>query len=187
MQSISRLLLLIITISASALQAATGITKERMLQGMVSNHTRIFSKDDLFAEQLSPQEWYRYLTEVKKYVADNGGNDQKLNASLEAILTANDNLINSIKVTYGALFAKDGSYQDSVAKSSLQKFNEIMADMATIQKNIIKEVYFLKGKKETRELLEQLALFTELTAQKASNDLRKRMNQAMTNMATKKK
>lgn len=59
------------------------LTKDRILMGLVSNHTRVFSKDDLFAESLQPQEWYRYLNEIKKFVAENGKGDQKLTGALD--------------------------------------------------------------------------------------------------------
>lgn len=150
------------------------ITKDKLLLGLVSNHTRVFSKEDLFSEPLQPQEWYRYLNEVKKFVAQNGKGDNKFSSALDRMLENNDALINSIKVAYNALFAPGGSYQENVAKSALQKFDQVATAMADLQKTIVKETYYYRSKKEVKEVLEQLALFIEMTARKAGNDLRKR-------------
>lgn len=167
--------ILLITTENMYGELQTSVSKEKILQILVGNHTRVFSKDDLFEEPVMPQEWYRFLTELKNFVLAQSKGDQKLDAGLNTILENNDALINTLKITYNSLFAKAGDYQIEVIKSSTQKFQQIMSAMQAVQNSLAKETYLYKSKKEARDVLMQVALFTEMTAKKASNDLRKKL------------
>ncbi|MGE0010347.1 MAG: hypothetical protein AB7F19_00090 [Candidatus Babeliales bacterium] len=164
--------MLLITTENLKGELSGAVSKDRILMALTSNHTRVFSKDDLFGEPLSSQEWYRFLNELKKFVAAQGKGDQKLNGTLETILENNDLMVNTIKITYNSLFAKGGSYQEALFTSSMQKLQQVIDAMTAAQKSIAKETYLYKSKKEVRDVLEQVALVIELTAQKARNDLR---------------
>lgn len=153
------------------------VSKDRMFMALSRDHTRVFAKDDLFKERFDPKElqiWYRFLNDVKTFVAANGRGDQKFDTALNSILENNDTLINTLKMTFNSLFAPGGGYQEAVIKNAMQKFQQINDTMATLQKSISKENYLYKSKKDVRDLLERVALYTENTAQTARNNLLKK-------------
>ncbi len=151
-------------------------SKDVILMGLVSNHNLVFGKEDLFVKPLQTQEWYRFLDEVMQFVVQNARGDTTLTTSFAAILSHNDSMINSIKIAYNALFTNSHEYiQEEVARNALTTLENMVVELISLQDLLSAELYIFTSKKEVREVLIKLALFIEVTAQKAAREMLKRM------------
>lgn len=166
--------LAIILCATGSLYAAQ--TKDVILMGLVSNHNLVFGKEDLFVKPLQTQEWYRFLDEAKQFVAQNARGDALLTKAFVIILFDNDSMINSIKIAYNALFTKPHEHiQEEIARNALISLENIVVELELWQNILSEESYIFTSKKDVREVLIKLALFIEVTAQKAARELLKRM------------
>ncbi len=95
---------------------------------------------------------------IKSFAAQSGPSNETVGGSL-------------FNLGKGILGAALSGVSDTIDKN-IKKF---IAD--NLQKSIAKESYLYKSKKEVRDLLEQVALFTEITAQKARTNLLKKTQQ----------
>lgn len=150
-------------------------TKDLILMGLVSNHNLVFGKEDLLSKPLETNEWYRFLNEVIQFVDQNARADATLLRVFDAILENTDMLITNIKVVYNVLCTSSDHMQENVAFNALAHFEDIIEELKELQQELTQQNYFYASKKEVKEILLKLALFIEVTAQKAAHDLQKRL------------
>ena len=147
-------------------------TKEKILMGIVSNHTRVFGVDDLFKAPIDFAPWNAMTKEAEAFVRANAQNDKSILIALNRVLAQNDDLITTMitarSQTTGGIQAQDRDKLLATFKS--------IASQAQDSENTLKRMSLaLTSKKEAREVLTQLAMFVGTTATAASNHLTKKL------------
>ena len=150
---------------------------ERELVLITTTHTKVFSKDSLFAERNEETNaWYDMLDYLQGYVDENAGKDKKL---LEAFALSQDvsyQLINTLKIAYNAVFAGKKSPSRAVvenARSSIEQLKQRRTDLQNMS-NILEDYSpRKKKKKDVKETLLRLILTLDLTINKLAIDFKK--------------
>lgn len=175
MNRIKKTLLAVVALVCTPMMLEALESKDRVLNGIVSNHTRTFAVNDLFKNRIDFNNWNSAINGVRSYIYENAQGDRALINNLNAILRQNDELINTIKITYNTLFASEGCInQPQVIANSFAKFKNIDSISRQIESNLRGTFFFYQKKKDAREILVALAGYIGATAQAAANNLRRR-------------
>jgi hypothetical protein len=158
-------------------QYASGITKNDILQALVSSHNGAFGKDNLYKEQITSDQlnaWNSAMNEMKKFVVANSSNalgmkDGDLTKALSTIEAANIDLVNTIKITRATITSP------ATVKQNISALDRIKQAMLQVQKNINAATFMTNKAEKTlaKEILINAAMFIETTAAKAIRDTAK--------------
>lgn len=160
-----------------AAQYAAGITKNDVMQVLVSSHNLAFGKDNLYAQQIpfaELQKWDEAIRAAKSFVEANSKNqlgikDGDLISALSTIESANMNLINAIKVI------RASTQSPYAIKQNIDILDKIKQAMLIVQSKL-KNATFVLNKAEkmlAKDILISMAMFIETTAAKAIRDTSK--------------
>ena len=99
--NIKNLVLSCMCLMVGDIYSAAITEKEKIIMAITSAHTRVFSKENLITERIAEEDskvWENLLSEIYKYVNKNGRNLVK---DLNKIKIASDQLIDTLRLTYG--------------------------------------------------------------------------------------
>ena len=192
--NIKNLVLSCICLMAGNIYSAAIKESEKIIMAITSAHTRVFSKENLITERISEEDskvWENLLSEIYKYVNKNGRNLAK---DLNKIRVASDQLIDTLRLTYGlyilpnitdsskreeGLNIKSTNASEKINKSAI-KISSIMGKIEDLkeQENIMKRVQdkiiaYKVSSPDVVAVLERLALTVEVTISKVFKDAEK--------------
>ena len=192
--NIKNLVLSCMCLMVGDIYSAAITEKEKIIMAITSAHTRVFSKENLITERIAEEDskvWENLLSEIYKYVNKNGRNLVK---DLNKIKIASDQLIDTLRLTYGlyilpnitdsskreeGLNIKSTNASEKINKSAI-KISSIMGKIEDLkeQENIMKMVQgkivaYKVSSPDVVAVLERLALTVEVTISKVFKDAEK--------------
>ena len=152
------------------------VTKEKINQTIISVHTRVFGKNDLFKSRIDSGDsvaWNDMIQEVKRFVTQNSNNTTTLKNLNQAITFAND-VLNTNKIIYSSIFYSGAPSRNTVLSAGKQ-LNDLQKKKAILVKvsDILKKRRFFGSKKNAVEVLTNFILVLELTTNKLIKDFNK--------------
>lgn len=166
---------LLIVVCAFCVTLEAVETKEKILMGIVSNHTRVFGVDDLYKANLDFAPWLAMTKEAEAFVKEHAKGDKSILIALNRVLAQNDDLITTMTTARAQAV---GGLQPQAREKFLATFKSIAAQSKETENTLKRMSLALASKKEARDVLSQLAMFVGTTATAASNHLIKKLDTA---------
>ena len=159
------------------------LAEDRELVLIISTHTKVFSRDSLFAKRNEEtNQWYAMLDYLQGYVDENAGKDKKLLEAFALCKDVSNQLINTLKIIYNSVFAGTKSPSQAVvinARSSIEKLKKRRTDLENMSNILEGTHYFFKKKKEVKKTLLRLILALDPTINKLGIDFKKQSNKEL--------
>ncbi len=150
------------------IQSAVQTQKDKIMMGIVSNHTRVFGVDDLFKGPIDFGPWNSMVQEAQNFVTANAKSDKALMGQLNQTIKLSTDLVNFMQMAYTALSTQKG-FSDYI-----NKFKSLSSQATQIENSVKKASFVIQSKKDAQDVLVQLAMFVGTTANAASNHLAKK-------------
>ncbi len=175
-----KLIIILCTLSMIAnIARAVPVQKdlERTITGI---HTKTFSVGNLYKTAMDSTEWNEVISTTHDFVKEHSLQNRSLMRSYKKIKQANDQLVHEIDMAYKLLFRSESTRNVSnkaLVEKFSSKFGVIERNMKELKIKLKKQLddkkFSLHGQEKVATVLHRLALTLELTAKKASNDLKK--------------
>ncbi len=151
-------------------------TKNIINQTIISVHTRVFGKDNLFKSRIDygdSKAWNDMVSAVSNFVKTNRADSKILDALNKTTDLANE-LLNTNKIIYSSIFSS-GSPSKATVLSTTKKLNDLQKKKTALVKisDALKKRRFHRKKKNAVEILNNLILVLELTTNKLIKDFNK--------------
>lgn len=201
----------ILSLVCTAMLTHTIPSQEKIHTSIAGLHTKTFAVDNFYQQRLNTTEWNDLITKTYDLVKEHADNVQKSRRGLfgglsksrsstvkqskllmqdyQKIRTANDELVNTIKIAYGQLSGTKSQKDPELIEQFSKKFATISTNMEQLFQELEAENSALKDKiqnetvedkkklleeqKQVVSVLHRLALTLVTTAEKAQKDLTK--------------
>ena len=167
--------LLMLLLFLSVFTGLQAVTKDEVNRTIISVHTKVFGKNDLFKEQINQEDaikWHEMLQEVQKYIIENAqGNKLLLNLLEKAVLDGYI-IVNNSRRIYSMVFQEKVKNSIAWAKKQLAQLEERKKAIIRSDKNLKSQI-LTGNQKNAKEVLTNLLLVLELTINKLIKDFNK--------------